>query len=328
MNFYDILEVPHDANSEVIRKSYRRLATLYHPDKNKNKEVDTTRQFTEIKAAYEVLSDPVKRKEYDLMNTDQKLALYDTIKDYFSTVSPKFKNAVDKLINEFYSDEEELRSDINSFNFSKLYNRFRETILNKDPLGIMSFDSISFDEHEPVKRDIYEHIKVTLDDRYKNRKKKITVQYPNNKSESFIIPCLNSEAVFKGKGENGGNLIINILCEEHPKFEQLNQYNVIYTAPISIYEYFYGGEIQFDYLGGDTITFKFGCGLGQKNIFCIANKGLPNGDKRGDLYVFLEIEGINYNKNSLMFDKYSNTVRGLLSDLFPPLNKSNSKLNE
>lgn len=60
-NYYDILGVPKTASIEEIKIAFRRLALLYHPDKNPN----TKELFVKILNAYEVLSDPVQRKKYD-----------------------------------------------------------------------------------------------------------------------------------------------------------------------------------------------------------------------------------------------------------------------
>jgi hypothetical protein len=62
-DLYLILEVPRSATAIDIKKSYRRLAQLYHPDRNASTHAETL--FKEINAAYEVLSDPRKRSEYD-----------------------------------------------------------------------------------------------------------------------------------------------------------------------------------------------------------------------------------------------------------------------
>jgi molecular chaperone DnaJ len=65
-DFYRILGVPEKAGAEEIKKAYRRLAKKYHPDANPNDPVAAER-FKEISEAHTVLSDPDKRKQYDLM---------------------------------------------------------------------------------------------------------------------------------------------------------------------------------------------------------------------------------------------------------------------
>ena len=62
-SLYETLEVSPNATSDEIKKSYRRLARKYHPDINKEK--DAEEKFKEINAAYEILSDEKKRKQYD-----------------------------------------------------------------------------------------------------------------------------------------------------------------------------------------------------------------------------------------------------------------------
>lgn len=63
-DFYSILGVSKQAKDEEIKKAFRKLAVKFHPDKNPgNKEAED--KFKEINEAYEVLSDPDKRKKYD-----------------------------------------------------------------------------------------------------------------------------------------------------------------------------------------------------------------------------------------------------------------------
>lgn len=64
-NYYNILNVPKSADGEEIKKAYRNLAMKYHPDKNPNNKIAEDR-FKMISEAYSVLSDPQKRKNYDL----------------------------------------------------------------------------------------------------------------------------------------------------------------------------------------------------------------------------------------------------------------------
>ncbi|XP_042402950.1 chaperone protein DnaJ-like [Zingiber officinale] len=62
-DYYKILEVDYDATEDAIRSNFIRLALKWHPDKKK--EESATSRFQEINEAYKVLSDPVKRREYD-----------------------------------------------------------------------------------------------------------------------------------------------------------------------------------------------------------------------------------------------------------------------
>ncbi|MGQ9456466.1 MAG: J domain-containing protein [Armatimonadota bacterium] len=63
---YEVLGVPRDATIAQIRRRYRQLVRQYHPDVAVDKEV-AHRLFLRIKEAYEVLSDPVRRREYDAL---------------------------------------------------------------------------------------------------------------------------------------------------------------------------------------------------------------------------------------------------------------------
>lgn len=67
-DYYKILEVNRDANLDEIKKSYRKLAIKYHPDKNPNNK-EAEEKFKEIAEAYDVLSDPDKKRNYDTYGT-------------------------------------------------------------------------------------------------------------------------------------------------------------------------------------------------------------------------------------------------------------------
>ena len=64
-NYYKLLEVNNDASFEEIKKAYRRLSMVHHPDKNGNSE-ESTIKFKQLANAYETLSDEDKRMMYDM----------------------------------------------------------------------------------------------------------------------------------------------------------------------------------------------------------------------------------------------------------------------
>lgn len=64
-SFYDILEVSETASADEIKKAYRKLSMIHHPDKNGNSQ-ESTEKFQKISEAYEVLGTSDKKKEYDV----------------------------------------------------------------------------------------------------------------------------------------------------------------------------------------------------------------------------------------------------------------------
>lgn len=75
-DYYDVLSVDREASQQAIKEAYRKLAFQYHPDRNKG-DPAATQKMKDINEAYAVLSDPSKRKEYDLLRSQYGSFAYD-----------------------------------------------------------------------------------------------------------------------------------------------------------------------------------------------------------------------------------------------------------
>ncbi|MGC8569133.1 MAG: DnaJ C-terminal domain-containing protein [Nitrososphaeria archaeon] len=135
-DYYEILGVPRNATQEQIKEAYRKLALQYHPDINKSKEAEE--KFKEITEAYAVLSDPEKRRQYDMYGEEGIYSQY-TQEDIFRGVN------FDEVFRDF------------GFDFSEIFRQF--------------FEGFS----ERYSLDIEKDLDVTLLDLYKGGKKRITV---------------------------------------------------------------------------------------------------------------------------------------------------------
>ena len=108
-DYYKILGVSRTCNSEEIRKRYRKLAMQYHPDRNPE-DPAAEEQFKEIAEAYGVLTDPVKRREYDACRAQGgayagsrpggfSYSQEDILRDLFR--DPNFQRMFSSLLREF-----------------------------------------------------------------------------------------------------------------------------------------------------------------------------------------------------------------------------------
>lgn len=88
-NYYDILGISKTSDNNTIKKSYRKLAMIWHPDKqlNKNdkeKKIAETK-FKKISEAYETLIDPEKRRRYDMINNNDFNFQHKMFGSFFNT---------------------------------------------------------------------------------------------------------------------------------------------------------------------------------------------------------------------------------------------------
>lgn len=105
-DYYTILELTPKCTEDEIRKNYRKLAMRFHPDRNPD-DPASEEKFKEVAEAYGVLTDPVKRREYDscrangtaYTNDSFNYSQEDILKDLFN--DPRFQQMFSALLQEF-----------------------------------------------------------------------------------------------------------------------------------------------------------------------------------------------------------------------------------
>ncbi|ADM89764.1 putative chaperone protein dnaJ [Candidatus Zinderia insecticola CARI] len=201
-DYYEILGLSSNASFEDIKMSYRKLAMKYHPDRNpNNKEAED--KFKEIKEAYENLSDPIKRKNYDK---------YGSV-NYNDNLNNNFNETFSDIFSEFFSNEEDEEYE----NINK-WSNFRKKKKNNDDLN------------ENI--DLYYKLKITLNEAINGLNTYIEIYYLdiclncNGTGSKSYIKC----NLCKGKGKlniqksffnikqkcykcNGKGKIVRLLCK-------------------------------------------------------------------------------------------------------------------
>ncbi len=340
MNFYDCLEVPSNASKQEIKQAYCKLVMKYHPDKCS--DINSKEKFQEIHTAYEILYDDEKRKEYDEMSIEQKARVYDLIKQYFTELKPEYSYIYDSIIDFIYPEEEDIfKEDVNTFNIKNIFTRIADKINNKHEIKIIRINSKNYDLKISLKErynELFKYVRVMKNKENNNDKENKENKENNNDKENnsknykennsknyneYIIPVCDKEFIINDPDK--GIININIIYEEDKNYKIINDYDLLHIKNISLSQYIYGGKIKIYDVNENVSWFAFSGCLEKKPIFLIENKGLPriiNDNKiknRGNLFVYLNIEGINSIKEDETAHTYYTVVEDMLKLMFPPI---------
>ena len=140
-NHYQVLGIPVNANLSEIKKAYRKLALVFHPDKHPDPQIALPK-FNEIKEAYQVLVDPTSRRAYDREFHFQK---------YQDKIQPLASEAdeVLQLTKELWAklkkqDPFRMDQDLLYFEISQLFNTHNIRLLNNRANPIMDREIIQY----------------------------------------------------------------------------------------------------------------------------------------------------------------------------------------
>ncbi len=261
-SLYQTLDVSENANQDEIKKSYRRLARKYHPDLNKTKEAEE--KFKEINAAYEILSDEEKRRQYDQFGDNMFGG--QNFSDFARSRSAS-------------EDLDDILSSI--FGRGGFSQRF-----SQNSQGFSGFNFSNF-AHEDL--DMTTTLNVSVLDTLLGNKKQVSI---NNETFSLKIPIGVEEGEkirVRNKGKTGrttrGDLLLQIHIEEDEIYKrEKDDITQIFDLPLKTA--LFGGKIEIA-TWHKTLTLTIPPNTKAMQKFRIKEKGIKNRKTShvGDLYL-------------------------------------------
>ncbi|MGF1534706.1 MAG: DnaJ C-terminal domain-containing protein [Bernardetiaceae bacterium] len=265
-DYYQILGIKRGAGAEEIKKAYRDLAKKYHPDRNPNSPTAEQR-FKDITEAYEVLSDPEKRRKYDLLGKNWQQFDRNTA----GNAADVFRDV------EFKDIFEEGVKGASDF-FKNIFQQFNDGRAGVDAPP-------KTDQAPPQEIDIF----LSLAEVMEGTSRMLEVE--NRKIRIKIKPGVTEGQLLKGRGPERTDgsrqtFYLRIRIDPHPQFTRQDD-DLETTLPVSLYRMVLGGKIDVQTLDG-TVSFQLPAGTPNGKAFRLPNKGLPNYENpniRGSLLV-------------------------------------------
>lgn len=278
-DYYEILGVERNSSEAAIKKAYRKLARQYHPDINK--EAGAQARFQDVSEAYEVLSDPEKRKRYDELGAGWHQGQDFTPPSGWENMHFEFGG-----------------NSTHDFGFSGQggFSDFFDSIFGDMMGGRSGFSSANpFARPEPSPSRAAEEVelKLTLEEAWRGGKKRIKLYGADRRPKTYdlTVPAGIGDGAklrLKNQGRQG-DLIIRITILPHARFKISGadlETEVHISPPLAVL----GGSVEFPLPEG-SVSLRIPPGTPHGKKFRLTGKGLKkSGGGRGDLYAFVKIE--------------------------------------
>lgn len=265
-NYYEVLGVSQTATAEEIKKSYKRLAMKYHPDRGTDDSDEE--KFKIISEAYETLHKPEKR------------AVYDQVLKY-GAAGPQAGSAGNPYSNERYTATD--------------WGMFGEDIFNFFHGGVRG----ARQQQQQRNSSFMSDLQITLEEAFMGCQKTIVVTGNSYDKKTVAIPAgvnsgdrlkLHGCGSSKIEGLPPGDHILNIVVIDHHKFNRRGA-DLHVTISVGVFEAMFGLLIKLKHLDGQEIRFNLPSGTQPNQSIRLKGKGMPviNSTARGDLYVTVKV---------------------------------------
>lgn len=279
-DYYRILGITKGASPDEIKKAYRKLAVKHHPDKNPGDKAAEER-FKEISEAYDVLSDPEKRKKYDTLGSNWR---------NFQEAGNRNQGQSGPGGQYHYEFEGDPSEFFNRAEFADIFDSFFGRSAQH---GHSGFDS-EFTSGR-AGSDLTGEIPITLQEAYSGTQR--IVELNGEKIRVTIKPGAYDglQLKVKGKGAKGasgkiGNLYLTIRVQEHAVFKRKGD-DLSMEVPVDLFTLLLGGRHEIVTLSGKLqVTIPEGTQNGK--TLRLAGKGMPVYGKPGqfgDLYARINV---------------------------------------
>ncbi|MBI3593345.1 MAG: DnaJ domain-containing protein [Nitrospirae bacterium] len=279
-DYYEVLGVPKTATPQDIKSAFRKLARKYHPDLvSPAQKKSSEEKFKELNEANEVLSDPEKRKKYDLLGANYREGMDFTPPPGHDGQGP-FRGA------DFGTD----------FGGMGGFSDFFEAIFGGQGGRTGGHRSASSQTRPRKGEDIQAEMTLSLEEAHRGGLKKIFVEIGHNRKnlEVKVPPGVRegSKIRLTGQGfpdgDRPGDLYLNIKIKPHPAFVVEGD-DVTVIQPIFPWDAVLGTHIQVATLD-EPVKLRIPPGSQGGQKLRLKEKGLiRKKGERGDLYVALQI---------------------------------------
>lgn len=287
-DYYKILGVDRNATDKEIKRAYRQLARKYHPDVNPGDHAAEER-FKEINEAYEVLSDPQKRRKYDELGTYYQQWQRAGGRPGDFDWSQWMSGAPGGRVHVEYGDLSDL------FGSGSAFSDFFQAIFGNMGARGAGF-SQAYGYGAARGQDIEQPVQITLQEAFNGTTR--LVRSGNRTLEVKIPAGVRTGSRIRMAGEGGaspsgvrGDLYLVIEVLPDPRFK-LEGDDLRTEVPVDLYTAVLGGEVAVPTLKGGQILLKIPPETQGGQVFRLRGQGMPrlSNGTRGDLFVVTKIQ--------------------------------------
>lgn len=263
MDYYSTLGLKRGASPEEIKKAYRSLAMKHHPDRGGDEK-----KFKEISTAYEVLSNPDKKRMFD------------------SGVDP---NNPHSGFGQGFGGGEPFEFHFNTGNFQDVFNHF-------------GFNFGGFNQRTQRKnRNVNIHVEVTLEEVLLGKDLNAEIAIPGGSAKTINISIppgveTGQQIRYQGMGDQTytnlppGDLIVNVVVRPHREFKREGD-SIIVDHSIWAWDAILGKDIEITTLDQKKLNITIPAGTQPDTLFSCKGEGLPNikTKRRGNLLIRIKV---------------------------------------